>query len=490
MKKLFIAFVAVACALCGCSDDDTTENGAQGATISITPDQIPTGGDGTTAQITVTSSADWRLAGVSDWVHPSAVSGRSGDVVTFVVDPNTTDDRREITYKFFTGAAVAPLTIVSEPGYRLELLTDSEVTYEAYSDALKVKLKTNIPELNCEFSDQGSEWVSFDGRSEAFGSTIMSFTVAKNPDYDNRSTVLTISGMNQAVEVTITQRQIDAINIENLTLEYDLAQRTIAVDVESNVNYAVQIGADWITQIESRGLVTKTLNFHLDEAATTRGGKITVTGAGIKKEISVIQKDPDAVAVTIPDDAFRNWLSREGWILDLGGGICVVTEAGHTATELVYNPGWRDDKIESLEGIGAFPELTRVDVSSNDLKVLDISELTQVNSLSCVYMESLSTILLGANPITEFAIYNGAYDYIYGTFDTLTIWGDKLVSLDVSMTGWYTAYDELKALDVSECPALETLDCRRGESLTTLYLKQGQVIPNLTKNDVTQIVYK
>ena len=60
MKKIFIAFVAVACALSACSDDDTADDLSR-ATISIPPDAIPAGPDGTTTQVTVTSSGDWRL---------------------------------------------------------------------------------------------------------------------------------------------------------------------------------------------------------------------------------------------------------------------------------------------------------------------------------------------------------------------------------------------------------------------------------------------
>ena len=51
MKKIFIAFVAVACALSACSDDDTADDLSR-ATISITPDAIPAGPDGTTTQVT------------------------------------------------------------------------------------------------------------------------------------------------------------------------------------------------------------------------------------------------------------------------------------------------------------------------------------------------------------------------------------------------------------------------------------------------------
>jgi len=476
--------------LAGCSDDDTTDNAGGGA-ISISAETIPAGSAGVTTEIEVTSSGDWRLSGVCDWAHPSAVSGKSGDRVTFTVDPNETDEARETTFKFFTGSAVVPLKITSEPGWRLELLSDPEVVFEAWASDLKVKLKTNIPELTCEFSGNGGEWIAYEGRTDAFGFTVLSFAVAKNPDYDDRSTVLTVSGMEQSLPIAIRQRQIDDIQVVDEQLMYDLAERTISIDVASNVDYEVTISSDaaeWLTRIETRGLVTKTLQFHLDAAATTRCGKITIDGSGITKTISVIQKDPDAVVAMIPDKALRAYCVKAGWVLDLGNSLCVVTEVGQTATELKYNPGWYDDSIKSLEGIEAFPELTTVDLSENDLESLDISKLTKVTTLKCA-CDYLSYIDLGANPVAELEVHHGDWNYSYYV-KNLTVKGEKLESLLCACTSWYANYDMIEWIDVSGCPSLQTLDCRRGSKLTTLYLKTGQSIPNLTKNDTTQIVYK
>lgn len=176
MKKIFIAFVAVACALSACSDDDTADDLSR-ATISITPDAIPAGPDGTTTQVTVTSSGDWRLAGVCDWVHPSAEAGKSGDVVTFTIDPNTSEESREAAFKFFTGSAVAPLKIVSEAGYSLTLLSEENMTVEALSTDIQVKLHTNIPELAVAFSDGGGDWVTYVGRNDVFGNTVLKFRI-------------------------------------------------------------------------------------------------------------------------------------------------------------------------------------------------------------------------------------------------------------------------------------------------------------------------
>lgn len=488
MKKIFIAFIAVACAFSACSDDDTADDLSRAA-ISITPDAIPAGIDGTTAQVTVTSSGDWRLAGVCDWVHPSAEAGKNGDVVTFTIDPNTTEGSREAVFKFFVGSAVAPLKIMAEEGYALDIVSEESVTIEASGTDFQVKLQTNIPELTYAFSDGGSDWVSFESRKEAFGNTVLNFTVTKNPDYDDRSTVLTISGLGRSVDIPITQRQIDAVEIDRENLEFDLSERTISVAVTSNVDYKVTIDGDWITQEpQTRGLETEDLKFHLASAPISRGGKITISGSGITKVVSIIQKDPDAVAAIIPDEAFRSWLSEQNWILDLGNSICLVMEAGMTATELTYNPGWSDVKFKSLEGVAAFPELTKIDVSRNSLTSIDLTGLTKVSALVCEDMDEITYVNMGANPITEFSLYTGTYDYVY--IASLTIAGEKLVSLNLMLGGYMADYDRLESVDVSGCPALETLDCRRGPRLTTLYLKTGQVIPNLTKRETTAIVYK
>ncbi len=55
------------------------------------------------------------------------------------------------------------------------------MTVEALSTDIQVKLHTNIPELAVAFSDGGGDWVTYVGRNDVFGNTVLKFTVAKNP---------------------------------------------------------------------------------------------------------------------------------------------------------------------------------------------------------------------------------------------------------------------------------------------------------------------
>lgn len=486
MKKIFLAFVAMACALSSCSDDDAASDNGLGGSIAISADTILAGTDGTTEQITVTSSGDWRLAGVCDWAHPSAVSGRSGDKVTFTIDPNDTEEAREMTFKFFTGSAVAPLKVSSEPGYSLELLSDAGVTFEAAATDLRIKLHTNIEDLDIAFSNGGEQWIAFADRSLAFGSTVFTFTVAENTGYDNRSTTVTLSGKDKSVSIDVVQRQVDAIELDADLYEYDLAARTVSIPVRSNIDFQVSFNADWMTQVTTRGLVDKTLRFRLEEAAATRGVEVSLTGNGLTKKFTIMQKDPDAKVFSVPDDRFREYLIGEKWVLSVGGTMCVVLEAGLNGTEIYSTGSYYYGKIESIEGIENFPNLESITLNSNDLKVVDLSALTKVNYLSLNGNYYLEKVDLGDNPIESWnPVSNG-----YCSGKSFTLISSRITSLQYYVTSWYTSYDYVEWIDVSECPALQTLNCTRSNNLKTLYLKQGQTIPNLTKSDSTEIVYK
>ena len=129
-------------------------------------------------------------------------------------------------------------------------------------------------------------------------------------------------------------------------------------------------------------------------------------------------------------------------MLQLTASQCIVLDAGREAT-VFSNSSYYDD-LEDLTGIENFPNLKTLTLGyCTNMEKLDISGLHQVEKVS----------------------------------------GSSLYS-------WYASYDEVTSIDVSECPALTTLNVKRSDKLKTLYLKKGQEIPNLTKDAATEIVYK
>ena len=155
------------------------------------------------------------------------------------------------------------------------------------------------------------------------------------------------------------------------------------------------------------------------------------------------------------------------------------------ATELSYNPSYYGTQWTSLEGIENFTNLEKINVMSNDLSEIDLSGLTKVKELNCTKNYGLALINLGDNPIESLSPLGTDYADV----EKFTMIGNKLLSLDLTVASYYVWYDGITSIDVSGCPALQTLKCDRGEKVKSLYLKKGQDIPHLTKNAATEIVY-
>lgn len=499
LKKLMIALSATLL-IWSCSDDEESINGGNSA-ISLSTTIIQVDKNGGDATVTVKSSDSWRLSGICEWAHPSLTSGKDGDIVTFTIDPNALDEKRTATFKFFTGSAVVPLLIESQPAYIMNLLSDEVLSIPKERNTIKIQLETNIANPTITFSDGGEEWLAFDKRSELGGKVNLSFTATKNDTYMDRASKITISSplVEEAIYVDVNQKQTDALILESNSLMYDLSAHKISLKVKYNIDYTIDVtqGSDWITnqsisdpQKGDDGLSTVIVTYELTEAPSTRGGTISIAKKDntLKHEISVVQKDPSVETIEIPDAPLRTYCIEEGWALSLSGAQCVVLKAGQEATSMEFDD-YHYGEIKDLTGIENFPNLTSLNLGDcTDIKKIDISGLHKVSELLLGSTLKCEEYNLGDNPIISF---NTGDEYSYSDIENIKVISSKVESLNLSINLWYGEYyDSVVSIDVSECPALKTLNANRGSKTKTLYLKKGQSIPNLIKNDATEIVYK
>ncbi len=495
LKNRIIVFL-LAFTVWGCSDKDEpmTENASS---VSLSTDIIQMDRNGGDVPVTITSSDNWRLAGVYDWVHPSATEGESGEIVTFTIDPNQMNEKRVAVFKFFVGASVASLQVETEFGYSIALLSETEISMPKEENEVKIQFATNVidPVISC--SEGSEEWLTLNKSIDFAGILTLSFSAIENEMYKDRSAAITVSSplVAEPVEVQIFQARTEAIIPESDLLLYDFSENTVSFSVKYNVEYEASVtkGSEWIA-IQSAsepivgddGLSTVMLNCRLNEASETRGGMIRIAKVDGKlgSDISIVQKDPGVDLIAIPDNTLRTVCINNGWVFSVIGNQCIVLEAGLKATFLATS---YYDKVDDLTGIEYFPNLTSINIQyCGDMKKVDISGLYKVSSLSLSEAYSCGEYILGDNPILSFNV-NG---YEYSESENLVLSGSKIQSMDLSLISSYVRYDKVKAIDVSGCPALITLNADRSSNITTLYLKEGQVIQNLKKNNATTIVYK
>ncbi|WP_417015566.1 BACON domain-containing protein [Alistipes sp.] len=477
MKKIVLAIVCMASCLWSCSDDEAG-NLQPTDSIQLSKDLIETGFEGGTDEIVVTSSGDWRMSGTSTWVHPSATEGKPGDTILFTIDPNATDHNLQAEFKLFTGSAVARLTVTCGEGYVLMLDSDAKIALTRNGGEFTVRLNTNIPaeELTCTFSEGGDTWISSEKSTDVFGDLVMSFSMAENTAYSDRSSLLTISGHDLSAQVTVTQAALDYLHVECQEVYQfnDMSAATFTVEVESNVDYTVTV-PDWITyqKVETRALTTEVLQFNVSEGTSTRLSDVVIADAKKQYEFSfsVRQIAPGAQIISIPDAAFRNRLGKNNWIVILDENSDeVILKDLESIKEVdrwyydilqVSNEG-----IKSLEGIEYFTWVTICNLGGNpDLEVVDISSLTSVTTVNVDNNTRCGTIICGENACT--VVQSQRMD-----IPKITVTGNKVK--EINLTAYYISGDQLQELDVTGCPNLTKINGYGRNNLQTIYITAEQ----------------
>lgn len=278
--------------------------------------------------------------------------------------------------------------------------------------------------------------------------------------------------------------------------------------------------------------------------AIDQNGVLTALGHG-EATISVIATSAEKsftatcnvkvvpAVVNIPDEAFKNYCLQ---IADANRDSILTTDETSVVTRISVN----NMNISSLEGLRYFPalldlscgsnQLTSLDVranpalqylscGSNQLTGLDVSANPALQTLSCSY-NPLSGLDVSANPDLKYCLCNHnqltdidisanpVLQILSCAYNQLTILDvranpelqdlscsyNQLTGLDVSanpaLRNLSCSYNQLTSLDVSANSTLQYLYCSYNSFLTTVWLKTGQTVANLTKDSHTDIKYK
>ncbi len=150
-------------------------------------------------------------------------------------------------------------------------------------------------------------WVTISPSSGEAGDATVKASVLKNGTNDSRTATVTFTAGTKSATYTITQSQLDAMNIATTEYVVEAEGGTVEIPVSANVDYSVIVpdAVDWIHVTSTKGMVdtkiTLTVDptqiYDKDEAgvptfnadALVRTAKITVAGAG-EKQVTIGQK--------------------------------------------------------------------------------------------------------------------------------------------------------------------------------------------------------
>lgn len=378
MKKIFaIGVVLLSLAACKKEAQESQPTPVEPDKISVSPTSRTVGGDGGTAATTVTSSSEWTLEAADgktyDWITADKNSGKSGETVTFEVDPNSDADKTA-SFVFRCGKAEASFTVTSTakevviPELTLKSESPVAVGYESGEFTVELSLK-NVEDVSKLEAKANDSWVSFSSPATAGAeaeTAVMKFTYEANANTEARETEITISYPNAdpvVVKVQQTGKPATSIVItseKNISVEY--TEGTFRVELETSNDVSVSgisgnSDVAWVkyigTDFGAPGTAVMNFSYTANDASTAREATVTVKYDG--KEygtVTVAQKGMPEVA---GDPLITKALYMTGYCAGYGYNGWTnkeVMKFGKTISVemLVKHEGEFDDSIGSLFG--------------------------------------------------------------------------------------------------------------------------------------------
>lgn len=138
----------------------------------------------------------------------------------------------------------------------------------------------------------GADWCDVSATAGKNGDYV-SFSVNKCQDTDEKTATYTFRCGTASQELTVIQKQKDALTITSSNFEIPAAGKEISIEVKANIDfdYEITLGQDWIHEIETKSLETTILNFIVDENPEFeyREGEISITSGEITEKIKIHQ---------------------------------------------------------------------------------------------------------------------------------------------------------------------------------------------------------
>lgn len=476
--------------------------------VSLSEDHLSAGPEGATIQVQVTSSAEWRVAGYADWVTFSALKGTSGQSLGVTIAENPGAEARTAEFKVFSGNAAQTLYVTSSPAFILDLVGETD-TFETSSDAgsMNVTLVSNVKDFDVDLG--GASWLSLNRIDQVLGKVKVYFDVDRSQEFKARTSTVTIGGegVTDPLTVRIVQAQRDTVfALEGDRFIQGLEPMDLTLNLCSNVDFSYSLPS-WLSEMESSekemddtGLKTKTVKLHADACGGSRAATVTFSreGSGALGSVYLKQQNPNPIYAVIPDEYLAKALEDAGWILADPTGQCEVLEAGLTSEELTIGSmsGSGKNGLASLEGLEAFPALTRLQIGNATIRKVDLSACTHLTSVKMYNMWNVEEVDFGDIAVEKI---DCGYSSRGKCLSSDVVFKGSRVK-EVYFSGESSAYfDEesgLNSIDVTGCPALEKLNavrnCRWGNSsLRMIYMTAAQAeTVEVSKLESTEIVIK
>lgn len=300
-------FIIISCSK-GDTGDNNSNNGGGNTpttpTISLSKSSVTFDEYTNDEVVSFSASADWTAEVVNDradgWLSVSPTSGKAGDAsITISANNNDSTDERSASVRIKAGS-IQKMINVSQKQKDALTVTASKFEVETKGGEVQIEVKANI-NFEYEIDASAKDWVKYEG-TRAMKTSTLTFKVAENDDAEKREAKITIKSEKFSEEVMIYQSGSEpSIVISQNEYIVSSAGETIAVEVKSNIDVAVELpaDADWISENTTRATSTNTYRFDIqpNDSYSQRYAEIKFTNKenNIYEMVKISQAQKDAI---------------------------------------------------------------------------------------------------------------------------------------------------------------------------------------------------
>ncbi len=213
---------------------------------------------------------------------------------------------------------------------------DTTPTITESADTVNVAFTASATWTASIINTRADSWCSVYPTSGAAGKADINISCKENTTPDERSATIVIKCGTTTKNITITQKQKDALTITESSIEVEAEGGEISVEVKANVSFKYSISSEvsgWIKYISTKALKTSKLVF--DVSANTdldsRQGEIYVTNGTLTDTITIYQQGSNPFVV----------LGSNSITIESDGGIfdVEVTHNVDAALEAIFPNG-------------------------------------------------------------------------------------------------------------------------------------------------------
>lgn len=362
IAKWFL-FAATALVCCGaCDDKDNEEPAPAPDKIAITPKTANVSSKGGEASVMVSSSGQWTLSdNTNDYVTPSALKGKDGDIVKFTVKPNDKEEDQTFSYTFTCGKATASyaITLKKKASQAEEQL---EITFVPESNIL-TREGGNVSVLvtsSDEWTLEGSHTFVHPSATSGSDGAEVTFAVDPNETEEDKVAdyVFKMGSKNVPFRITVKGGVIYTLEIvgeKELKFAYT-KQEKIAVTLNTNVPYrdlAAEITSTeegWLTKgVTVQGATETEVIMYFDmtqnDGLDPREASVKITGPKGGEDVLKIKQMPQS---QISVEELSYYLETTGSTLEIPVAANVafdVTLSESAGTWFAYS-GFTDGKLK------------------------------------------------------------------------------------------------------------------------------------------------